>query len=418
MDPASLMSIFQHTRKITEQLCEPLIKEDYIIQGMEDVSPPKWHLAHSSWFFEACILKHDPDYQVYHPKYHHLFNSYYQLLGTLFPRPQRGLLSRPTVDETYRYRTYITEQILSLLDKMINSERSLMNLIELGIHHEQQHQELLLMDIHYNFSLNPLYPAYKLDRSKVKKCVETPLNFLKLEEAVATIGADERHFGFDNERPQHKKIINSCALANRLISNQEYLNFINDKGYKNPALWLADGWDWRTKNNITNPLYWLQQGNEWLQFSLYGLQPLDWNAPVAHISFFEADAYAHWAGARLPTEEEWEHFVVTENYKPAGSNFLERNQLIPLSNNPDNKENPFQFFGNLWEWTSSAYTPYPGYKPFEGMIGEYNGKFMNNQRVLRGGSCLTPEDHIRASYRNFFQPDKRWHYCGIRLAKD
>lgn len=417
MDPKELITVYQHTRSTTEKLCAQLITEDYGIQGMEDVSPPKWHLAHSSWFFETCILKQHSEYQVYNPMFHQLFNSYYQLLGIPFPRPHRGLLSRPSVKEVYQYRNYIDEQMITLLNKTVELDNNFVSLIELGIHHEQQHQELLLMDIQFNFSLNPLFPAYLSNYSALDTHRMTPLNFIELHPAIAEVGAEGEGFSFDNEHPKHQKMITQCALADRLITNEEYLHFIEDGGYKNPGLWLADGWDWCIKNKITSPLYWHRRDNAWYQFSLHGLNPLIKQAPVSHISFYEAEAYARWANARLPTEDEWEHHVKTAGYSITG-NFLEQNNFSPLSKSELNSDNPNQFFGDLWEWTSSAYAPYPRYKPFRGMIGEYNGKFMNNQRVLRGGSHSTPQNHIRATYRNFFQPDKRWHFCGIRLAKD
>ena len=418
MSPVAMSAVYRKTRQATEQLCIPLITEDYGIQGMEDVSPPKWHLAHTSWFFETCILQHNADYQLYNPMFHQLFNSYYQLLGTPFPRPQRGLLSRPSVQDIYQYRHYIDEHMLALLEHPEEHDPALLQLIELGIHHEQQHQELLLMDTQYNFSLNPLFPAYRLDKPSDHARSIDPLNFIELLPAIAEIGTEGEGFCFDNEQPKHQKIITPCAIADRLITNQEYIDFIEDNGYKNPGLWLSDGWDWCTKNNITMPLYWYYQESRWLQFTLYGLHPLDMNAPVAHISFYEADAYARWANARLPTEEEWEYHAKTAGYTPDSANFLEQSNLIALSANRLDSNNPAQFFGDLWEWTTSAYTAYPQYKPFKGMIGEYNGKFMNNQRVLRGGSHSTPQSHIRVTYRNFFQPEKRWHFCGFRLVKD
>jgi ergothioneine biosynthesis protein EgtB len=417
MEPTELIAVYQETRRTTEHLCSPLITEDYGVQGMEDVSPPKWQLAHSSWFFETCILKQNADYQLYNPMFHQLFNSYYQLLGIPFPRPQRGLLSRPSVKDVYQYRHYIDEQIVALLKQTDKHPDTLIKLIELGIHHEQQHQELLLMDVQFNFSLNPLFPAYQLHKPQHDESPTAPLNFIKLNPAIADIGTEEEGFCFDNEQPKHKKIIIPCAIADRLITNEEYVHFIEDGGYKNPGLWLADGWDWCHKNHITMPLYWYYQDNSWFQFSLCGLHPIDMKAPVAHVSFYEADAYARWTKARLPTEEEWEYHVKTAGYKSSSGNFLEQGALIPQPKQ-HHSDNPHQFFGDLWEWTSSAYAPYPQYKPFKGMVGEYNGKFMNNQRVLRGGACITPQSHIRATYRNFFQPDKRWHFCGIRLIKD
>ena len=419
MKTADLIALYKKTRATTEELCLPLLIEDYVIQGMEDVSPPKWHLAHTSWFFETCILKQKVHYQPYNPIFQELFNSYYQLMGKPFPRPKRGLLSRPSVEEVYAYRHHIDEHVLAFMSQDILKDEPLLKLIKLGIHHEQQHQELLLMDVHYNFSLNPLFPVYQ-KTTPIGTSDELPaLEFLELTPGVVVIGAEEQGgFHFDNEYPHHQKIITQCAIANRLISNQEYLHFIEDGGYENPGLWLSDGWDWLTNNSISKPLYWRQQDNQWWEFSLLGLHRLNQSAPVAHISFYEAEAYARWAKARLPTEEEWEHHVRSANYKSLQGNFLEEKRFSPLPASSQCVHNPHQFFGDLWEWTSSAYAPYPRYQPFKGVVGEYNGKFMNNQRVLRGGCCITPRDHIRTTYRNFFQPDKRWQFCGIRLVKE
>lgn len=413
MDSTLLLAHYQQTRQLTERLCSSLLIEDYVVQGMEDASPPKWHLAHSTWFFETAILKLNKKYQPFNLVFHQLFNSYYQLLGKPFARPNRGLLSRPSVEEIYLYRQYVDEHIKEWLAQGALNEAS-KQLLLLGIHHEQQHQELLLMDIRYNFSLNPLFPAYRAEKPINSCSAPPPLEFIDIKEGIRYIGAEEGGFCFDNELPRHQKIISPCAIANRLVTNQEYLHFIEDSGYTDASLWLSDGWDWCNRHQVTKPLYWYYHEDQWWEFSLFGLHPLQRNAPVAHISFYEADAYARWAKARLPTEEEWECHVRAAQYQPQHGNFLEHNQLVPL---PASTEN-HQFFGDLWEWTSSAYAPYPRYKPFKGMVGEYNGKFMNNQRVLRGGCCITPSNHIRVSYRNFFQPEKRWQFCGIRLVTE
>jgi ergothioneine biosynthesis protein EgtB len=406
-------------RKKSEALCLPLIIEDYLIQGMEDVSPPKWHLAHTTWFFETCILKKDKNYQLFNPFFNYLFNSYYHAINTPFPRPNRGQLSRPSVKETYAYRHYVDEKIIDFITQ--SDEEYLLSLhplMELGMNHEQQHLELLLMDIKYNFSLNPQFTAYSNQSPQKDISPTKALQFIQIDQGIANIGAETKDFCFDNERPCHQKIIAEFLIADRLVTNADYLHFINDGGYQNPILWLSDGWDWCLSQKITAPLYWYYHDNAWWEFTLFGLQPLRMNAPVSHVSFYEADAYARWNHARLPTEEEWEYAVKSLGCHSKQGNFLEQNALQPNAPNPNFTHNPYQFFGDLWEWTSSAYLPYPRYKPFEGLIGEYNGKFMNNQRILRGGSCVTPQSHIRVSYRNFFLPEKRWPFCGIRLAKD
>lgn len=416
----ALLRRFTATRKLTEALCLPLIIEDYGIQGMDDVSPPKWHLAHVTWFLERAILKNSiKNYQEFNPSFHQLFNSYYQSLGHPFPRPERGLLSRPGVEQIYAYRHAIDEQIQTIIhNEAINPTLELDQLLELAIHHEQQHQELLLMDVKYNFSLNPLYPVYK-ETLPITTNETNPNTFLSFPRTVFQMGADLQlnTFCYDHELPQHETIIEAFEIADRLVTNREYLQFIDAEGYAQCGLWLSDGWDWRTKNQIDHPLYW-QNKNGWKEFGFNGLNEINWAAPVAHVSFYEADAYARWKQARLPTEQEWEYAVHMTRSTPEQGNFLETGILAPCPLNQTLPTNSYQFFGDLWQWTSSAFLPYPNYRPLSGFLGEYNGKFMNNQRVLRGGSCITPQTHIRASYRNFFQPEKRWAFCGIRLARN
>lgn len=411
-----LIHYYQVTRQKTLALCDNLITEDYVIQGQEDVSPPKWHLAHTTWFFEEFILAPRlSHYSHFTPIFSYIFNSYYQGKGKPYPRKDRGLLARPSVETVFQYRHYVDYHLISFIEA--TSEEQFLEiepLIILGINHEQQHQELLLMDIKYNFSMDPSFPSYsKPKENSNPKILKN--DFIYLEEGVYEIGSDKQSFYFDNELPKHQRIIKPFLLSTRLVSNEEYCEFIEAGGYRQPQWWLSDGWDW-IMNDITSPLYWHKIDNDWHIFSLSGLRKLIPHEPVSHISYFEADAYARWRGYRLPFEDEWEIFVTQKQIKPSNGNFLENEIYHPTT--PQAYQNQHQLFGDLWEWTNSAYSPYPGFKPIEGTLGEYNGKFMNNQFVLKGGSCLTPEKHIRASYRNFFQPSKRWQFSGIRLAND
>lgn len=408
-----LLQAYQSTRKVTEELCHPLAIEDYVVQSIEDVSPPKWHLAHTTWFFETFLLRmHYKKYQPFHPHFQHLFNSYYHTLGNPFPRARRGLLSRPTVESVYTYRKYVDQHVNELL--MHASDEQLaeyQSIVTLGIHHEQQHQELLLMDIKHNFSLTPELAIYSEIRTPISQ--SSVLEWMPMTGGVVDIGNEGQTFCFDNELPRHQQLINPFLLANRLTTNGEYLEFIEAGGYQQSDWWLADGWDCVQKNQWCMPLYWQQQNRDLFLFTLSGLQKINLNEPLIHVSYFEADAYARWRQARLPTEMEWEHFVLEHHVGTDKGNFLETGLLQPRAYGG---KQPGQFFGDVWEWTSSAYQPYPGYRPLSGALGEYNGKFMNNQNVLKGGSCATPKDHIRASYRNFYQPEKRWQFSGIRLA--
>ncbi len=415
-----LIYIYRNLRQQTETLCRPLAIEDYVIQSIEDVSPPKWHLAHSNWFFETFVLeKFLSDYKIFHPSFRYLFNSYYQGIGYPYPRAKRGLLSRPRVETIYEYRHYVDDHILALLQQAsISQFANLSSLIRLGLEHEQQHQELLLMDIKHNFSIDPNLPSYRNDRPQKNASFHHKAGFIESEGGLVDIGYSNKDFCFDNELPVHKKFLNAYSLATQLVTNGEYLEFIEDKGYQEPGPWLSDGWDCVLKNNWQAPLYWYRRENKWSIFTLNGLMPLDLAEPVSHISYYEAEAYARWRGFRLPTEEEWEHFVVTNSITPDKANLLEKGNLHPQPAPEPEKLEPQQFFGDLWEWTSSAYSAYPGYEAFGGELNEYNGKFMTNQMVLRGGSCVTPGSHIRASYRNFYQPEKRWQFSGIRLANN
>lgn len=406
---------YQSVRKMTEKICEPLVTEDYVIQSIIDVSPPKWHLAHTTWFFETFILALEKsNYQVFHPGFHYIFNSYYHGVGEPFPRSQRGILSRPTVEQVYKYRQNVDEQILELISTASDQKfQKLKNLVILGINHEQQHQELLLMDIKHNFSVDPNFPIYQKEKQVSSKSQSIPLKFLENQGGMVNVGHQGTKFSFDNETPRHQVFLQPYALANRLVTNKEYSEFINAGGYSQPQWWLSDGWDFLQANHWQAPLYWQKINNEWQQFTLSGLKQLVENEPVVHVSFYEADAYARWKGFRLASEAEWENFA--NNY-PIVGNFMEQEIYHPQAFF-SSSDQPSQLFGDVWQWTLSPYVAYPGFSPLQGALGEYNGKFMNNQWVLRGGSCVTPLSHIRISYRNFFQPDKRWQFSGIRLAK-
>lgn len=417
-DPAdAAMTLSQRllaVRARTESLCAPLEIEDYVIQASDSVSPPKWHLAHTSWFFETFILlPFVPGYRVFDEAYAHLFNSYYETAGTFFPRAQRGLLSRPTVAQIYRYRSHVDEAIQALLKKMPQqSAHDILARVELGIEHETQHQELLLMDVKYNFFINPLKPAYR-DAANLPSPASLPaIGWQTFDGGIVEIGHDGVGFSFDNERPRHQTLLRDFRLGSRLVSNAEYLAFIADRGYQRADLWLSDGWHTINTQHWQAPLYWLREGRDWQQFTLSGIQPLNLHEPVAHLSYYEADAYARWAGKRLPTEAEWEHVAAS---LPIEGNFLESGLLHPQA---ARQSGLTQLYGDLWEWTQSAYSSYPGFRPLPGTLGEYNGKFMSDQMVLRGGCCVTAQEHIRASYRNFFRPADRWMFSGLRLAED
>ncbi len=410
LETRSLLKQYQQVRDLSEHLCQPLAIEDYVIQSMPDVSPPKWHLAHTTWFFETFLLvPHLAGYEVFHPQYGYLFNSYYEAVGQRHPRPQRGLLSRPTVEEVYRYRAYVDEGMRSLLTNSLNP--ALKSLIRLGLHHEQQHQELLLTDLKHILALNPLRPAYRSDLPGAPARVSTKEHWLDYPGGLYLIGYAGDDFAFDNESPRHSVYLQDYWLAAQLVTNGEYLEFLQAGGYNKPEYWLSEGWATVQTAHWEAPLYWEQIDGDWWVMTLAGLRRLNLDEPVCHVSFYEADAFARWRGKRLPTEAEWE--VATVGIAPQG-NFLETGYLHPIA--AQGMTRPDQLFGDVWEWTQSAYLPYPGFKPAEGAIGEYNGKFMCNQMVLRGGSCATPPNHIRPTYRNFFPPSARWQFSGIRLA--
>lgn len=403
-----VLARFLRIRRQTLALCAGLSGEDLQVQSMPDASPGKWHLAHTTWFFEQFVLGHDPAYRSPNPEWHYLFNSYYESVGPMHARPQRGLLSRPSLDEIRGYRARIDEAVGERLARGLDAV--LTERIELGLQHEQQHQELLLTDIKHALWCNPLKPAYR-QAPATGESRTAPMRFLPGRQGPVEIGHEGDGFAYDNETPRHTTWLSAHALANRLVTNDEYLAFVRDGGYQEAGLWLSDGWAIVQREGWRRPLYW--QEDLASEFTLGGVRALDPHAPVCHISYFEADAFARWAGARLPTEAEWEDAAAR---LPANGNFQESQRFHPCA--VAMGDGPLQMYGDVWEWTASPYTSYPGFKPLPGALGEYNGKFMNGQWVLRGGSCATPRDHIRASYRNFFPPHARWQFAGIRLGQD
>jgi ergothioneine biosynthesis protein EgtB len=405
---------YRWIREFSEKLCETLEPEDCVVQTMPEVSPTKWHLAHTSWFFETFILKEAlPDYAPIHPRYAYLFNSYYNAAGKMHCRPKRGLISRPTLRETLEYRRRVDTLMLALFEKAGLVEK-FAPIILLGLHHEQQHQELMLTDIKHVFSENPLRPVFR-DRSRLKSAPVPQMPWLTFPGGVYQLGYEGDGFHFDNEGPRHHQFLERFQLAQRLVTNGDYLEFVEDGGYRRAEFWLSLGWYTVNEQRWEAPLYWEKHDGSWSAFTLAGMRELDKSEPVCHVSYFEADAFARWAGARLPTEFEWE--VAAENLPYAG-NFAEKETFHPKPLDDMAAGQPLaQMFGDVWEWTSSSYSPYPGYAPTSGALGEYNGKFMCNQYVLRGGSCATSQSHIRKTYRNFFPPNARWQFMGIRLAK-
>ena len=390
------------TRKLTLDLAAPLSDADATIQPFPDASPAKWHLAHTTWFFETFVLRdHVLGYKPFDEHYAFLFNSYYEAEGRRHARPRRGMLSRPSLDEIRDYRAHVDEALERSLPKF---SPAAIDLVELGINHEQQHQELLLTDILATFAENPLEPAYGELLPAACFAVE-PQSWHTGREGIVEIGAADGGFAFDCERPRHRTFLAPHRIANRKITNEEWRAFIDDGGYRTPTLWLSDGWAWVQQEGISAPLYWREE----TEFTLAGRREIDWAAPVAHVSYFEADAFARWSGARLPTEAEWEEFASAAD--PLSGNQLD--EAGPVAPAPGGG-----IFGDVWEWTQSAFRPYPGFAPVAGAVGEYNGKFMCGQSVLRGASCATPRGHSRASYRNFFPPAARWQFTGARLAQD
>ncbi len=404
---------YKAVRDFTMRLCEPLEIEDFVVQTITDVSPTKWHLAHTTWFFETFVLgEYDPSYTPFHPRYAYLFNSYYVQAGERHCRDKRGSLTRPTVKEIFAYRKYVDEHMIEFLDRNPDLfERSPTSVLEIGLHHEQQHQELMLTDIKHVFSVNPLRPAYR-EAFPPTDAEPSPARWIAFEEGIYEVGWKGEGFAYDNEGPRHRVYLQEFALADRLVTNGEYLTFMEDGGYRRPELWLSDGWAVATTEEWGAPGYWERPGDSWQHFTLAGLRPIDRSLPVTHVSYYEADAYARWAGQRLPTEFEWE---VASETVPIGGSFVDAGSGHPAADHGD--ERLRQMYGEVWQWTQSHYSPYPGYRPAAGAIGEYNGKFMCNQFVLRGGSCATSASHIRRTYRNFFHAPARWQFTGIRLAK-
>ncbi|MEX2286779.1 MAG: ergothioneine biosynthesis protein EgtB [Planctomycetaceae bacterium] len=414
----SWQETYREVRAATERLARPLSPEDCAIQSMPDASPTKWHLGHTSWFFETFVLKMiDPARAPIHPQFGYLFNSYYNAVGDRLARPQRGMITRPSLDDVFRYRADVDREMLSLLNESTSVPAQLLEIVELGLHHEQQHQELLLTDMKHLLSINPLRPAY---RDEVRRASTSqaacPIHWSSYPAGVRENGHAGSGFCYDNEKPRHQVFLNAFSIATRPLTNGEFLAFIDDAGYKQPEFWLSDGWDTVRAQGWEAPLYWEERDGQWWSFTLAGMQPLAADEPVCHVSFYEADAYARWADARLPSEAEWETAATD---LPIEGRFVESGRLQPLPlEESDDPSAPRQMFGDVWEWTSSPYIAYPGYQPTAGALGEYNGKFMCNQMVLRGGSCATPRSNIRATYRNFFGPAARWQFSGFRLARD
>jgi len=410
----SAAQAYLRVRRQSERIAEPLSAEDCVVQSMPDASPIRWHLAHTTWFFETFVLR--PMLAGYTPRderYVVLFNSYYNGVGELFPRHRRGTLSRPGLDEILSWRAEVDEGVCTLLER---GDPGALKTVELGLHHEQQHQELMLTDIKHALCIHPLDPIYRADLRTRSAPLSAAPGWQQAEQVVV-IGHEGDGFHFDNEGPSHRVLLEPYRLAGDLVTNGQWMQFIEDGGYRQHGLWLSDGWDAVRAQDWAAPLYWQRRDDQWWVMTLGGLRPVVRDAPVSHISFFEADAYATWAGARLPTEQEWEH--AARAIRPArDGTFVEDEALHPIGSEAPAHGGIRHLYGEVWEWTASPYRPYPGYRAPAGAIGEYNGKFMNGLYVLRGGSCVTPRDHIRASYRNFFGPDKRWQFSGLRLAWD
>lgn len=409
-----LLTQYRQVRHRSVMLAEPLSAEDCCVQSMPDASPVKWHLAHTSWFFETFVLaRHLSGYMPFHQGFNFLFNSYYNGIGERHPRAQRGLLTRPSHAEVLDYRRHVDDHVARLLKDTASGDKGstreeLARLVELGLHHEAQHQELLLTDIKHLLWMNPLKPAYC--RETLPPAPDAAIEWLPFEGGLVSIGHQGEGFCFDNERPAHRQFIEPFHLASRLATNEEYLAFVENDGYRDPACWLSEGWAWIEAQRIAHPLYWSRnQYGEWMEFTLHGQQRLDLKRPVVHLSYFEADAFARWSGARLPTEAEWEHAA-------SGMDDSHAACLHPESPAPE-RDSLHGMFGAAWQWTSSSYAPYPGFQPAAGAVGEYNGKFMVNQYVLRGASCATPAGHSRTTYRNFFPSNAQWQFAGIRLAR-
>ncbi len=413
--PALQEKLFE-TRRLSLRLASPLSAEDMVVQAMDDASPTKWHLAHTTWFFETFVLApHLDGYTPFDESFCYCFNSYYEQIGARQPRPKRGLLTRPTLEKILDYRRCVDEALQKFFARGLAEDDATAQILEIGVNHEQQHQELMLTDVLALFAANPLKPCYREPRLRAAGGTQTPAQWIEFPGGVERVGHEGETFAWDNERPRHQALIHPFRLADRLVTNGEWQEFIADGGYSNVLLWLSDGWSTVNREGWRAPLYWERCDSEWHEMSLEGLRPVESAAPVAHVSYFEADAFARWAGERLPTEFEWE--IASRDAAKAG-NDLAADALRTLPAEQDASGAPRQMFGDVWEWTGSAYLPYPGYRPPAGALGEYNGKFMVGQHVLRGGSCVTPRGHSRATYRNFFYPHQRWQFMGLRLAQD
>ncbi|NND72433.1 MAG: ergothioneine biosynthesis protein EgtB [Rhodothermales bacterium] len=411
--PSAILERYLAVRHQTDTLCDPLEVEDYVVQSMEDASPVRWHIAHTTWFFETFVLRpYLSGYTEYNTRFQYLFNSYYVQAGERFSRPDRGMLSRPTVREIGAYRSHVDHHMTELLSSVSDDE--VLRVVEIGLNHEQQHQELILTDLKHMLSRNPLYPAYRNIESSSDQDPGA-IEWTRFDGGLVEVGTNGPGFFFDNEGPRHKVYLEPFKLANRLVTNGEFVEFVEAGGYDHAPYWLSEGFATREREGWTCPPYWSKRDDEWHRFTLGGLQPVNPNEPVSQISYFEADAFARWAGARLATEFEWEHASMTVSHD---GNFVDNGKYSVETADPGRSSELQGMFGNLWEWTRSQYSPYPGYEAEPGALGEYNGKFMSNQFVLRGGSFATARSHIRATYRNFFPAYARWQFTGIRLARD
>lgn len=418
LDRATILESFRRVRKDSETLAAPLSPEDCLLQSMEAASPAKWNLAHTSWFFETFILApHAAGYEQFHPDFGYLFNSYYNGVGERHPRDIRGLVSRPSLDMVYAYRRHVNEALTTFIEKADRQTLAgVVSMLELGFAHEEQHQELLVTDLQHAMSFNPTMPVIYEDAGAAGRDAAPEMRWRRMEGGLCDIGWNGDGFAFDNEGPRHKIYLHPFELANRPVTNAEFIAFMEDGGYETPDHWLSDGWDRAQAEEWRAPLYWRKADGRWLQYSLFGEREVNPHAPVCHVSHFEAAAYASWAGARLPTEVEWE---AAASLFPTEGRFMEGG--VPRAPAPapqPESDELLQLFGDVWEWTASAYLPFPGFAVADGAVGEYNGKFMSGQMVLKGGSCASPAGHLRVSYRNFFPPDARWQYSGFRLARD